>query len=88
MQKVLLDTPLTATLEGATHEVELCDPSGRRIGYFVPPEVHEMVYAWANSLFDQPHELDPKNAASGGMTTREAIAHVEEVARRHQRKQP
>lgn len=88
MQSIQLDAPLVTELERATDEVALCDAAGRKLGYFVPASMHDAVYAWANSLLDRPHELDPPRGATGGKTTREAIAYLEEVARQHRRGQP
>ncbi len=65
MQKVVLDRPLPAELEGAMHEVELCDPSGKLIGYFVTPAVYESTYARFIELINQPNKLIPRREATG-----------------------
>jgi hypothetical protein len=88
MDKVVLDRPMQTALEGAASEVELCDDAGKTLGYFVPPKMHRMLYDWAFSLFDNSEELEAARQEPGGMTTAEAVAHIEKVAEEQQRKKP
>lgn len=39
MTKLVVDEPLRTKLVGLTVPVELCDPSGRTLGHFVPQNV-------------------------------------------------
>ena len=79
MSKVVLDAALREKLGPLGHEVELCDESGRTLGFFVSPEVHrKLSYAWAKTLFTD-EELALARAEPGGLTTEEAIEHLNKL---------
>jgi hypothetical protein len=84
MQKVILDPDLQARLKGLADHLEFCDETGRTLGFFLPPDVHhELLYAWAKSQFSD-EELEQARRElkdEGGLTTAEAIAYLESVAR-------
>ena len=79
MPKLTLDAALREKLGPLAGEVELCDESGRTLGFFVSPEVHhKLMYAWAKSLFSN-EELARARAEPGGVTTDEVIEHLEKL---------
>ena len=88
MQKFVLDHSTQSALEGAPDEIELCDDTGRTVGYFVTPEMHKRLYRWAASLFDDPEELEAARRETETMTTAEAIAYAEKVAEDFRRERP
>jgi hypothetical protein len=82
MTKVLIDDVLRAKLNGLAGEVELCDESGRTVGHFLPMDQYlKLLYAWAKAEFADEEELRQARAEPGGLTTAEAIAHLESLAR-------
>ena len=52
MNRVVLDQSLRSKLNNLDSQLELCDESGRVVGYFVPAEEHHrLLYDWAQSQF-------------------------------------
>ena len=47
MEKIVLDEALRAKLNGLTRQIEVCDPSGERIGIFVPAADYQALVAAA-----------------------------------------
>jgi hypothetical protein len=41
MDKLILDEPLRSKLDAVQAEVELCDETGRTVGYFLSPPLHD-----------------------------------------------
>jgi hypothetical protein len=81
---VILDPTTSAPFKGLAEHVELCDEAGKTLGFFLPPDFHhEVIYAWAKSLFtDEDIERSRQEyRAGGGLTTAEAVAYLERVAR-------
>jgi hypothetical protein len=70
-------------VESLDSEVEICDESGRTIGYMLPPALHrEIMYAWAKSLFSD-EEIAAARAerqTRPGFTTEQAIARLERLS--------
>jgi len=86
MPKLLLDTDLRARLRDLNVEWEVCDESGRTLGHFLPADLYQkLLYAWAKSLFDDEDELKRARQEPGGMSTVEALAYLEGMARPGQR---
>ena len=86
MPKLTLDAALREKLGPLAGEVELCDEAGRTLGFFVSPEVHhKLIYAWAKSLFSN-EELARARAEPGGVTTDEAIEHLNKLIESQGRK--
>ncbi len=82
MSKIILDADLKARLNGLDEELELCDTDGRTLGHFIPPEMYrELMYAWAKAQFANEEELEKARQEPGGLTTAEAIAYLEALAR-------
>ena len=79
MSKVILDAALREKLAPLDSEVELCDETGRTLGFFLSPEVHhKLIYAWAKSQFTN-EELALARAEPGGLTTDQAIEALERL---------
>ena len=74
MPKITLDTVLSSQLQELNQEVELCDPSGRLLGRFVPqidwPEV-EALFADVSE-----EELDRREQSTEWYTTAEVLAYL------------
>jgi hypothetical protein len=50
MTRITANEALSGQLGAGRGEAELCDPSGRRLDYFLPGEVYRrLVCRWANS---------------------------------------
>jgi hypothetical protein len=67
MNKITLDEALRAKLNGLNEELEICDPDGRTVGHFLPPELYrEMLYAWAEGQSGiTKEELDRRRGQRG-----------------------
>ena len=75
MTKITLDPTALAKLSNIGHQVELCDTSGRTLGYFVP-------VVTATQYADSPcpvseEELDRRERQGGGRTLAEILADLE-----------
>jgi hypothetical protein len=61
---------------GSEREAELCDPSGRRLGYFLPEQVYrELLYRWANAQVSD-EELESARKETESYTTAEVLEHL------------
>jgi hypothetical protein len=77
MRKITLDAETRSKLAPGAEEIELCDERGITLGYYVPAdEFREMMYAWAQKLFDEA-EVERARRETGGYTTAEALAELE-----------
>ena len=72
MRRITLDPDTRLKLLPEGEEIELCDDRGVTLGYCVPVEFREMLYALVNRLFDD-EEIALARAESGGYTTAEAL---------------
>jgi hypothetical protein len=78
MTRVILDQATLAKLNGLKQPVELCDESGRTLGYFSP--------AVDRSLYDRvqvpisEEELQRRERELGGRTLAEILADLEKKA--------
>ena len=71
MNRVILDKALRAKLTTLDDELELCDESGRTLGYFMPADLHHRLwYEWARTQFTD-EELERASQESGGYTNAE-----------------
>jgi hypothetical protein len=86
MSKITVDPDLKKKLNDLTDQVELCDANGSTLGHFLPTDIYQrLVYSWAKAEF-----VDEKERAQArlemqtekGMTTGEAIAHLESIAKK------
>jgi hypothetical protein len=77
MTKLIVHPSLRSQLNGLASELELCDETGRTLGYFVPAAEHErQLYDWANAQFTD-EELERARQEPGGRTTAEILARLE-----------
>ncbi len=85
MGKLTLDAELRAKLNGLNEPLEVCDESGRTLGHFLPANLYrEWAYAWAKAQFADQAEREQARQeirSEGGLTTAEAVACLEQVAR-------
>ncbi len=84
MDKIVLDPATRSRFNGMDRYAEVCDETGKTLGYFLPPDLyHEVMYAWAKTL-DSDEELAQARAevrAEGGYTTAEVLARLDEAIR-------
>jgi len=84
MNKVIIDANLCNKLRDLLSPTALCDESGRTVGHYLPEEIYRhLMDAWAHRVFDMsPEELRQAREeikTQGGMTTTEAIAHLQKL---------
>jgi hypothetical protein len=78
MTQIILDTSLANKLIALDHPVELCDPSGRVLGRFVP--LVDMTQWEPVSPAASEEELDRREQANEKRyTTAEVVAHLEKL---------
>lgn len=78
MTKVILDPELRERLHGLTHQIELCDESGRTLAYVLPSEDYlRWAYEWARSQISD-EELEEARREPGGRTTAEVLEWLEQ----------
>jgi hypothetical protein len=76
MNKVVVQATVRSQLHDLDSELELCDESGRTLGYFVPAsEVEARHYEWARAQFTD-EELERARGEPGGRTTAEILARL------------
>ena len=79
MNKIILDSAILAALPNLDHFAELCDPSGRTLGYFTPA-VDPALYAELDVVIDED-ELLRRAKEDRRYTTAEVIEHLERLSR-------
>jgi hypothetical protein len=87
MNKIVLDPSLAEQVTNSPYGTEVCNNDGERLGFFLPPEVYEeFVSAWTrfhSPISEEELAQAREEALAGrGYTTKEAIAYLQEVARR------
>jgi hypothetical protein len=76
MTRVVADQELRSKLHGLDSHVEVHDESGRPLGHYLPEaDYHELLYAWARSLFTD-EQIQKARAEPGGLTTAEVLARL------------
>jgi hypothetical protein len=76
MNKVIVDRTLRSKLDNLDVELELCDESGRTLGYFVPADQYDRsLYDWAKAQISD-EELERRLQEPGGRTTAEVLARL------------
>jgi hypothetical protein len=76
MTKVICDEAMRAKLDHGDEQVEVCDESGRTLGYFLPASTYERAaYEWANAEITD-EELDRAEHEPGGYTTAEVLEYL------------
>jgi hypothetical protein len=77
MSQIILDAGLSSKLSAFNYSVELCDPSGRVLGRFVPsidPSEWEPVSPAASE-----EELDRREQETESYTTEEVLAYLKSL---------
>jgi hypothetical protein len=76
MVNVTVDDKAAAALAAAREQVEVRDATGHRIGYFLPPALHErLLYDWAQSRVTAG-DLKVARAEEGGSTLADVWARL------------
>jgi hypothetical protein len=71
MVKVTIEKSLREQLDRLHEETQLCDESGRTIGYYLPESLrHRMLYEWARAEVSDA-ELDRARDEPGGSSLAE-----------------
>ena len=83
MNKITLDPTALSALGSLDHFTELCDPSGRTLGYFTPA-VDRSLYDEVEIPIDE-EELRRREHEEGSYTTAEVLDHLEKLPRRENR---
>ncbi|HZZ29846.1 MAG TPA: hypothetical protein VFE46_17755 [Pirellulales bacterium] len=79
MDKIVLDTAVAGQLAQAHAQVQLCDPSGHTLGYFVPAAEHDReAYAQAKLLWTD-EEVEELSKQNGGITTEELLQRLSKL---------
>ena len=79
MHKVVLDQSWRSKLNHLDAQVELCDETGRTVGYFLPAELHDrLCYEWAKTQFTD-EELEQARKQPLGRTTAEVLARLKKL---------
>lgn len=73
MTKIIADSDLRAKLNGLNQQMEVCDESGKTLGYFLTVKDYErLMIEWAKLKYP-PEELDRRSKQGGGRTTAEVL---------------
>jgi hypothetical protein len=71
MTRVVIDQSIRSKLNDLGQQIELCDESGRTVGYFLPAELHhKLLRAWAMAEVSD-EELERRRKEPGGKTLQE-----------------
>jgi hypothetical protein len=76
VNKVILDDELRARLIVGHPTTEVCDATGRTVGYFLTPDQFEkLMYVWAKAQFTDEEAERAWNdyLRNGGVSTQEAL---------------
>jgi hypothetical protein len=77
MTRITVNESLLGQLSTERHEAELCDSSGRRVGYFLPEHLYrQLVCRWANTQVSN-EELDRCRSEAESYTTAEVLNHLQ-----------
>jgi hypothetical protein len=85
MAAITLDSELRSRLNGLNEQLEVRDENGVVVGHFLPTKAYmALMYELERNRPVDPAEIERAREdyrLHGGMTTAEAIAHLEKVAR-------
>jgi hypothetical protein len=77
--RVILDMATSAKLDQVAGQVEVCDPSGRTLGYFTPV-VDRSLYEGVEIPFSEEELVRGEEETSGRTyTTAEVLAHLKSL---------
>jgi hypothetical protein len=86
MSAITLDAELRARLSGLNEQLEVRDEAGRTVGHFVPQELYrQLLSSWGRAKFGDTADREQalqEVRTEGGLTTAEAVAHLEQLASR------
>ena len=77
MQRVQVDPPFRDLLVGANGNLELCDPDGNTLGYFVPCGSDRRVYDWAKGQMSA-EDVQERKREVGNMSTDDVLARLKD----------
>jgi hypothetical protein len=77
--RLILDPATAAKLDGTAGHIELCDPSGRTLGYFTPV-VDRSLYEGVECPVSH-EELSRREREETTSSTREVLARLEKLER-------
>jgi len=78
MTRIIADEVLRAKLQGLAEPIELCDPSGRLLGRYLPA-LDPQLYEGLESPLSK-EELEKRKQSKGKTyTTQEVLAHLERL---------
>ena len=73
MNRIIIDGELRSRLDNLDSQMELCDESGRILGYYVPAAVCDpSLHQWARDQFTEK-EIDRARAEPGGLSIGEVL---------------
>jgi hypothetical protein len=76
MTRITVNDVLLGQLDAGRAEAELCDASGKRVGYFLPDHVYrELVCRWANTQVSD-ETLERCRRETQSFTTAEVLEHL------------
>jgi hypothetical protein len=79
MSKITVDQTLLSKLNGLKAQIQLCDASGKTLGFFIPFEEYEkLVYEWVK-LRHPADELERIAQEPGERTTAEVLARLNQL---------
>ena len=79
MNKAILDDELRAKLNGPSPTTQVCDATGKIVGYFLTPDQFEkLMYAWVKDQYtdEQADRAWDSYLRNGGVSSREAWERV------------
>lgn len=79
MTRLILDEALRAKLSGVVEYAELCDESGRMLGFFVPAAAYDpaLYREFRSPISDE--EIERRRREPGGRTLKEIWARLDEL---------
>jgi hypothetical protein len=79
MDKIVLDTDIAGQLSQVHAHVQLCDPTGNTLGYFVPAAEHDReAYEQAKLLWTD-EEVEELSKQEGGISTDELLRRLSKL---------
>ena len=79
MTRITVNDALLGQLGAGQNEAELCDATGRRVGYFLPDEIYrQLVCRWANAQVSDD-DLNRCRMESESFTTAEVLARLKNI---------
>ena len=74
MNRIIVAPSLRSKLDNLDSRLELCDESGKTLGYFAPAwEQERLLYAWARAKFTD-EEIERARGEPGGLAIAEVLA--------------